>query len=175
MRNLVLLLPVLLGACRKPGPASESHARPTAAALDCDRDAAAAITDSEREAVAATVQLYFEGHATGNGDYHRRAFHPDARLFWVKGGELAQKTSAEFAAGASGKPADDEARRVRRIAAVDVSGDAAMAKSSFSIRTRGSSTTCRYSRSTGAGPSSTRSSIATRARQAPCDSLRFRS
>ena len=127
MRNLVPLLPFLLGACNQLGAASESHGK-SAMVLDCERDAVAAASDSEREAVASTVQLYFQGHSTGNGDYHRQAFHPDARLFWVKSGALAQKSSAEFAAGASGKPADDEARRVRRIAAVDVSGDAAMAK-----------------------------------------------
>ena len=85
-------------------------------------------SESERQAVAATVQLYFQGHATGNGDFFRKAFHPDAKLFWIKDGALAQRTSAEFAAGATGKPSDDEARRVRRIALIDVAGDAAVAK-----------------------------------------------
>jgi hypothetical protein len=85
-------------------------------------------SESERQAVAATVQLYFQGHATGNGDFFRKAFHPDAKLFWVKDGALAQRTSAEFAAGATGKPADDESRRVRRIAMIDVAGDAAIAR-----------------------------------------------
>jgi hypothetical protein len=128
MRNLVPLFLVILAACHPTGSASESHDKSQTAALDCDREAGTATLDGEREAVAATVRLYFQGHATGDGDYHRRAFHPDARLFWVKSGALAQKSSADFAAGAPGKPADDEARRVRRIAAVDVSGDAAMAK-----------------------------------------------
>jgi hypothetical protein len=128
MRNLIPLFPFFLGACNQLGAASESHGKSATQVLDCERDAVAAASDSEREAVASTVQLYFRGHATGNGDYHRQAFHPDARLFWVKSGALAQKSSADFAAGASGKPADDEGRRVRRIAAVDVSGDAAMAK-----------------------------------------------
>jgi hypothetical protein len=85
-------------------------------------------SDAERQAVAATVQLYFQGHATGNGDFFRKAFHADAKLFWVKDGALAQRTSAEFAGGASGKPADDEARRVRKIAMIDIAGDAAIAK-----------------------------------------------
>lgn len=95
--------------------------------LACSR-LAAAPSDPDADAVRATVELYFRGHATGNGDHFRRAFHADARLFWVKDGALAQKTSAEFAAGASGKPADDEARRARRVLLVDVSGDAAIAK-----------------------------------------------
>src|SRR5882672_5450809 len=78
----------------------------------------AATPDPEREAVEATVRLYFQGHATGDGSYFRRAFHPDAYLFWVDSGKLARKSSGDFAAGASGKPADDEAKRVRRIAMV---------------------------------------------------------
>lgn len=82
----------------------------------------------ERDAVAATVQLYFQGHATGNGDFFRKAFHPEAKLFWVKDGALAQKTSAEFAAGAEGKPPADEAKRVRKIEMIDIAGDAAVAK-----------------------------------------------
>lgn len=84
--------------------------------------------DPDRDAVRATVERYFRGHATGDGDHFRRAFHPEARVLWIKDGALAQKTSAEFAAGASGKPAADEARRLRRIVLIDVSGDAAIAK-----------------------------------------------
>src|SRR5262245_36026348 len=86
------------------------------------------VEDPDREAVAAAVGLYFQGHATGDGSFFRRAFHRDARLFWVKNGELMQKSSEEFAAGAAGKPADDEPRRTRRITVIDIAGDAAMAK-----------------------------------------------
>ncbi len=74
------------------------------------------------------AELYFQGHATGNGDFFRQAFHPDAKLFWVKDGALTTRTSAEFAAGASGKPPADEAQRRRRIVLVDVTGDAAIVK-----------------------------------------------
>jgi len=90
----------------------------------------AAPPDPERDAVEATVRLYFQGHATGNGDFFRRAFHPDAFVFWVDGktGALTKRSSAEFAGGASGKPADDEARRVRKILMVDITGNAAIAK-----------------------------------------------
>ena len=88
----------------------------------------AAEPNTERDAVVATVQLYFKGHATGDGDYFRKAFHPDAKLFWVKDNALAQKTSAEFASGASGKPADDETKRKRRVQLVDIAGDTAIVK-----------------------------------------------
>jgi hypothetical protein len=94
-----------------------------------------AAADPERAAVEATVQLYFQGHATGDGNYFRRAFHTDAYLFWVDKGALAKKSSGEFAAGATGKPADDEARRVRKILAVDISGTAAIAKVELSYPT----------------------------------------
>jgi hypothetical protein len=88
----------------------------------------ATAADPERQEVAETVQLYLQGHATGNGDYFRKAFHPEAKLFWVKDGVLGQRTSAEFIGGATGRPADDEARRVRKIAMIDIADDAAIAK-----------------------------------------------
>jgi hypothetical protein len=78
--------------------------------------------------VKAAVELYFAGHATGDGAYFRRAFHPEAKLYWIEDGALASKTSAEFAAGALGTPAPDEAQRKRSIALVDVAGDVAIAK-----------------------------------------------
>ena len=34
--------------------------------------------DAEEVAVRETIQNYFQGHATGNGDYFRKAFHPEA-------------------------------------------------------------------------------------------------
>jgi putative lumazine-binding protein len=104
--------------------ASPAYAEPR-----CNHAAAAATsTDPEHQAVAETVQLYFQGHATGNGDYFRKAFHPEAKLFWVKDGALSQRTMPEFIGGASGKPADDEAKRVRKIAMIDIADDAAIAK-----------------------------------------------
>jgi len=90
--------------------------------------AAADTSDPERQAVAATVQLYFQGHATGSGEFFRKAMHPEGKMFWIKDGALAQRPFPEYIAGAPGKPADDEARRVRRILMIDVTGDTAVAK-----------------------------------------------
>lgn len=90
--------------------------------------AATAADAAEKKAITAAVELYFQGHATGKGDLMRQAFHPEAKLFWVKDGQLAQRTSAEFAAGFSGKPEADEAKRVRKILQLDHAGDAAMVK-----------------------------------------------
>lgn len=82
----------------------------------------------EEEAVRKTVDLYFQGQATGNGDFFRTAFHTEAKLFWVRDGKFSQRTSEEFAAGASGKPAADETERKRRIESIDVTGNAAIVK-----------------------------------------------
>jgi Putative lumazine-binding len=79
-------------------------------------------------AVRKPLELYIQGHATGNGDFWRQAFHPSARIEGIRDGTLLSRTVTEFAAGASGKPADDEAQRKRRIVSVDVTDDAAFAK-----------------------------------------------
>ena len=74
------------------------------------------------------LELYIKGHATGNGDFWRQAFHKDARIEGIRDGKLVSRTREEFAAGASGKPAEDEAQRKRRIVSLDVVEDAASAK-----------------------------------------------
>lgn len=82
----------------------------------------------EREAVSAALQHYLQAHATGDGSHHRKVFHPEARLFWVRDGKLTTRTSEEYIAGAPGSPAEDEARRSRRVTMIDVTGDAAVAR-----------------------------------------------
>lgn len=74
------------------------------------------------------LELYFKGHATGDGEYFRKAFHADAKIQGIREGKLMSRTREEFAAGAPGKPAEDEALRKRRIVSLDVVGDAAYAK-----------------------------------------------
>jgi hypothetical protein len=82
----------------------------------------------EESAVKAAVRHYLRGHATGDGSHHEMVFHPESRLFWITDGQLNQRTSADYIAGAPGQPADDEARRKRYIEMVDITGDAAVAK-----------------------------------------------
>jgi hypothetical protein len=82
----------------------------------------------EPAGVRAPLELYIKGHATGNGDFWRQAFHPSARIEGIRDGKLFSRTVEEFAAGASGKPADDEAQRKRRIVSVEGTDDAAFAK-----------------------------------------------
>jgi hypothetical protein len=76
----------------------------------------------------AAVNHYLAGHATGSPDEFRAAFHSKAMLYWNKDGAFAERTSADYIAGASGKPAPDEAQRRRAIESLDVTGNAAMAK-----------------------------------------------
>lgn len=92
---------------------------------------AGAVVQAQEAADAAVrrpLELYIKGHETGNGDFWRQAFHPSARIEGLRDGKFLSRTAAEFAAGASGKPADDEAQRKRRIVSVDVQDDAASAK-----------------------------------------------
>ena len=78
--------------------------------------------DSPRDA----IELYFQAHALGDGDYIRRAFAPDAKIEFVENGQLKQWTREEFAQKFHG-PAADENRRVRRVESLNVSGTAASA------------------------------------------------
>ena len=82
----------------------------------------------EEAAVRDAVQHYLLGHATGDGAHHEMVFHPQAKLFWMRDDTLNTRTSAEYIAGSSGQPAEDEDQRRREITMVDVTGDAAVAK-----------------------------------------------
>src|SRR3712207_1058315 len=84
--------------------------------------------NQEEAAVRQAIEHYFRGHATGDGAHFKKAFHPEAKLFWIRDGQFSQRTSAEYIAGASGKPPADEAQRKRSIESVDVTGNAAIAK-----------------------------------------------
>jgi hypothetical protein len=97
-------------------------------AAPASAQAPAPAPNPEDAAVRQALDHYLQGHATGDGAHFRLAFHPDARLFWIRDGQVAQRTSEEYAAGASGRPPADESQRKRWIESVDVSGNAAVAK-----------------------------------------------
>jgi hypothetical protein len=93
--------------------------------------AAAVVTHAQaRQAdeagVRAALEHYLAGHATGDGAHMRAAFHPAARLFWVRGDTLATRTAEDYASGFNGRPAPDEAQRRRWIERVEVTGNAAV-------------------------------------------------
>lgn len=83
---------------------------------------------AEQQAAAAPVEHYLQGHATGDGAHMRIAFAPEAKLFFIRGDTLASRTSEEYIAGFSGKPAPDEAQRKRWIESIDVAGNTGVAK-----------------------------------------------
>jgi len=85
-------------------------------------------SSSEAESARLPLESYFKAHATGNGDYIRKAFLPEAKVMAFRDGKLLNITAEEFAARFDGKPAPDEAQRHRRIESLDISGNAAVAK-----------------------------------------------
>jgi hypothetical protein len=84
--------------------------------------------NGEEAAVRRALDNYIQGHATGQGEFFRKVFHPESKLFAVRDGKYWQLTSEEYIIRAAGKPAADEAQRKRRIASVDITGNAAVAK-----------------------------------------------
>ncbi len=86
------------------------------------------VHDTDKAAVRETIEHYFEGHRTGQGEHFEQAFHPESKLFWVQDGDLQQRTSAEYIARADGTPPEDEEQRVRKIESIDITGNAAVVK-----------------------------------------------
>lgn len=82
----------------------------------------------EKDAVRIPLENYIKGHATGDGEYMRKAFHTEGNLIFVREGNFMTRSFADYIAGFNGKPAADEANRKRSIDAIDVSGNAAVAK-----------------------------------------------
>lgn len=90
--------------------------------------AAARAAGAEDDAVRKALNLYFQGHATGDAEYFKKAFHPEAKLFAIREGKFWQLPSADYIARASGKPAADEASRKRTVESLDITGNVAVAK-----------------------------------------------
>lgn len=78
--------------------------------------------DSPRDA----IELYFQAHAFGDGNYIRQAFTPDAKIMFIDHGQFKEWTREEFAQRFKG-PAADEYRRVRRVDSLEITGNAASA------------------------------------------------
>ena len=85
---------------------------------------------SESETAAARIPLenYIQAHATGNGDFIRKASYSDAKVMAFREGKLLNLTVEEFASRFNGKPAPDEQQRKRRIDTLDLTGNAGIAK-----------------------------------------------
>jgi len=101
---------------------------PIAATLLVGATALPAQQSTDEAGVRAALNHYLQGHATGDGSHMRIAFHPNANLYFIRDGKYTERTSADYAAGFSGRPPADEAQRKRRIESLEVSGTAAQAK-----------------------------------------------
>jgi Putative lumazine-binding len=111
MRVLVLLLALFIGAM----PFLENRISHAA---------------SEAEAAAARVPLehYINAHATGNPEFIRKAFLPEAKIMAFRDGKLLNLSVEEFASRFSGKPAADEAQRKRHIDSLTITGNTGVAR-----------------------------------------------
>lgn len=83
---------------------------------------------SDFAAARVPLENYIQGHATGNGDFMRKAFHTEAKVMAFRDGKLTNMTSEEFASRFNGKPAPDEAQRKRQIEKVEITGNAGVGK-----------------------------------------------
>lgn len=83
---------------------------------------------SENDLVRVPLENYIKGHATGDGEYMKKAFHTEGNLVFVRDGKIATRSFADYISGFSGRPAADEAQRKRSIESIDVVGNAAVAK-----------------------------------------------
>ncbi|NIN11518.1 MAG: nuclear transport factor 2 family protein [Gemmatimonadales bacterium] len=82
----------------------------------------------ETEAIRQAVQYYIDGHATGDPEIMAKAFHPTARLQYMRNDEVTVRSLESYLGGMRGEPAADEAERERRVVMVDYTGTAAVAK-----------------------------------------------
>lgn len=88
----------------------------------------ASAQSAETAAARVPLENYIQGHATGDGDFMRKAFHTEAKVMAFRDGKLTNMTSEEFASRFNGKPAADEAQRKRRIESVEITGNAGVGK-----------------------------------------------
>jgi len=88
----------------------------------------ASAQDSEKGSVRVPLENYLKGHATGDGEYMRKAFHTEGQMMFVRDGKYTTRSFADYIAGFTGKPPADEAKRKRSIESIDVAGNAAVGK-----------------------------------------------
>jgi hypothetical protein len=83
---------------------------------------------AEEAAARVPLENYLKAHATGDGEYIRKAFLPEGKMTFVREGKVNVVTGEEFAARFNGKPAPDEAQRKRWIDSLEVKGDVAIGR-----------------------------------------------
>ena len=86
---------------------------------------------SDKDAVRIPLENYIKAHATGDPEYARKAFYTEGNMTYIRDGKYVTETFDAFIKRAfTGKPAADEDLRKdhRTIEAVDITGNAAVAK-----------------------------------------------
>jgi len=85
----------------------------------------------EKDAVRLPLENYIKAHVTGDPEYARKAFHTVGNMIWIREGKYSSESLDSFVKRAfTGKPAADEEKRRdhRKIEAIDMTGNAAVAK-----------------------------------------------
>jgi hypothetical protein len=92
------------------------------------------LTHPEEAAIRIPVDAYLRGHETGDVSYFRRAFAKDARLWWVRDGQVATRTTEEYIAAVSGRRSAEPGHR-RRLVHLEITGETAIATISIEYPT----------------------------------------
>jgi hypothetical protein len=84
----------------------------------------------DETAIKQTIQYYFDGGRMGDSVTLRKAFHPDARMLFVRDSALTAIPIGEYITRVGQNPPKPGAvdSTKRRIVNVDIAGDAAVAK-----------------------------------------------
>lgn len=85
---------------------------------------------ADEAAIRQTVQYYFDGGKNRDSLTLRKAFHPDARMLFVRDGKLTVVPIGEYITrvGSDRPEAGEVDSTERKVVSVDVVGDAAVAK-----------------------------------------------
>ena len=83
---------------------------------------------SEIDAIKIPIENYFKGQETGKGKFIKKAFHPDGKMMYIRGGKYLSKDFKKYILDMPGKPSKDEAKTKRWIENIEVSGNIAVAK-----------------------------------------------
>jgi hypothetical protein len=85
-------------------------------------------TATERDAIAAVIQLYIDGSADGDASRLEQAFHPDARMYGSLAGQRMDIPIAELYKLIEGNPMNSGGNYEASVTSIDQAEDAAVAR-----------------------------------------------
>jgi hypothetical protein len=86
---------------------------------------ASTVTETERDAITAAIQLYIDGASKGDGAKLREGFHEDAWMFGSLGGQRYDVPVAKLIELCESQPLDSDGSFEARITSIEQVGDAA--------------------------------------------------